>query len=66
MIINILEGPLVQAMTNGDWCLLDELNLAPSEVLEALNRLLDNNKELYVPEIGKVCIFLVCFYFKRP
>jgi hypothetical protein len=28
--------------------------------------LLDNNKELYVPEIGKVCIFLVCFYFKRP
>lgn len=32
--------------------MLDELNLAPTEVLEALNRLLDDNRELYVPELG--------------
>ena len=31
----------------------DELNLAPSDVLEALNRLLDDNKELLIPETGE-------------
>ena len=31
--------------------MLDELNLAPSDVLEALNRLLDDNRELFVPEL---------------
>ena len=30
------EGLLVQAVRNGWWLILDELNLAPSEVLEAL------------------------------
>lgn len=44
------EGLLVQAMRNGYWILLDELNLASSEVLEALNRVLDDNRELYIPE----------------
>ncbi len=32
------EGLLVQAMRKGHWVVLDELNLAPTEVLEALNR----------------------------
>lgn len=32
----------------------DELNLAPSDVLEALNRLLDDNKELLIPETGEL------------
>lgn len=32
------EGALVRAMREGAWVVLDELNLAPSEVLEALNR----------------------------
>lgn len=40
-------------MKRGDWVILDELNLAPSEVLEALNRLLDDNRELYLPEINQ-------------
>ena len=31
-----------------------ELNLAPSDVLEALNRLLDDNKELLIPETGEI------------
>jgi midasin len=38
------DGILLQAMQNGDWVILDELNLAPTEVLEALNRLLDDNR----------------------
>ncbi|EIE25917.1 hypothetical protein COCSUDRAFT_12734, partial [Coccomyxa subellipsoidea C-169] len=48
------EGALVTAVRAGHWVILDELNLAPSEVLEALNRLLDDNRELYVPELGEM------------
>jgi midasin len=47
------EGVLVQAVRNGWWIVLDELNLAPSEVLEALNRLLDDNRELFIPETSQ-------------
>ncbi|PBP16626.1 ATPase [Diplocarpon rosae] len=44
------EGLLVQALRQGYWIVLDELNLAPTDVLEALNRLLDDNRELLIPE----------------
>ena len=46
----ILSGILVDAMRNGYWIILDELNLAPTDVLEALNRLLDDNRELFIAE----------------
>ncbi|KAI4291432.1 midasin [Pancytospora philotis] len=48
------EGVLLTAMRRGHWLILDELNLAPSDVLEVLNRLLDDNRELYVPELDEV------------
>ena len=48
------EGILVEALRNGYWIVLDELNLAPSDVLEALNRLLDENRELFLPETQEV------------
>ncbi|KAL8274975.1 hypothetical protein Esti_001031 [Eimeria stiedai] len=48
------EGPLTLAVRHGWWVLIDELNLAPSEVLEALNRLLDSNRELVLPTSGEV------------
>ena len=38
----------------GYWIVLDELNLAPSDVLEALNLLLDDNRELFVPELHAI------------
>jgi MoxR-like ATPase len=44
------HGVLVEAVKRGHWIVLDELNLAPTDVLEALNRLLDDNRELYIPE----------------
>lgn len=50
------EGLLVEAMRKGYWIILDELNLARSEILEALNRLLDDNRELFVPEINEVIV----------
>ncbi|KAI0314077.1 hypothetical protein OF83DRAFT_1165344 [Amylostereum chailletii] len=48
------DGLLVQALRQGDWIVLDELNLAPTDVLEALNRLLDDNRELVIPETQEV------------
>ncbi|KAH9381513.1 hypothetical protein HPB48_005512 [Haemaphysalis longicornis] len=48
------EGVLVEAMRQGHWIILDELNLACSEILEALNRVLDDNRELFVPETQEV------------
>ncbi|KAL2649174.1 hypothetical protein R1flu_017302 [Riccia fluitans] len=48
------EGILVEAVRKGYWIVLDELNLAPSDVLEALNRLLDDNRELFVPELQQM------------
>lgn len=48
------EGVLVEAVRNGYWIVLDELNLAPTDVLEALNRLLDDNRELFIPETQEI------------
>ncbi|KAI9221601.1 hypothetical protein BC828DRAFT_64979 [Blastocladiella britannica] len=48
------EGALVTALKEGHWIVLDELNLAPTDVLEALNRLLDDNRELFVAETQQV------------
>lgn len=52
--LSFKEGLLVKAMRQGYWLLLDELNLASSEVLEALNRVLDDNRELYIPETQEI------------
>ncbi|KAJ9587623.1 hypothetical protein L9F63_018944, partial [Diploptera punctata] len=48
------EGVLVEAMRKGHWIILDELNLAPTDVLEALNRVLDDNRELFIPETQEI------------
>ncbi|CAG8438258.1 2742_t:CDS:10 [Acaulospora morrowiae] len=48
------EGILVESVRKGYWLVLDELNLAPTDVLEALNRLLDDNRELLIPETQEV------------
>lgn len=48
------EGVLVEALRKGYWVVLDELNLAPTDVLEALNRLLDDNRELLIPETQEI------------
>ncbi|CCG84812.1 protein of unknown function [Taphrina deformans PYCC 5710] len=52
--LSFQEGILVEAIRKGHWLVLDELNLAPSDVLEALNRLLDDNRELLIPETQEV------------
>ncbi|AFN83603.1 Willebrand factor type A domain-containing AAA ATPase [Encephalitozoon romaleae SJ-2008] len=52
--IEFREGALVKAMRRGDWVVLDELNLASSDVLEVLNRLLDDNRQIYIPETDEI------------
>ncbi|KAK7203075.1 hypothetical protein BZA70DRAFT_81081 [Myxozyma melibiosi] len=52
--LHFQEGALVEAARNGHWIVLDELNLAPTDVLEALNRLLDDNHEIFIPETQEV------------
>jgi midasin len=47
------DGVLLSAIKNGDWVLLDELNLASQSVLEGLNSCLDHRTSVFVPELGK-------------
>ena len=47
------DGVLLRAIKNGDWVLLDELNLASQSVLEGLNSCLDHRAEVFIPELGK-------------
>jgi midasin len=46
-------APFLQAMQNGAWVLLDEMNLAPQQVLEGLNSCLDYRRTVYLPELDK-------------
>ncbi|KAF9242636.1 midasin nuclear AAA ATPase [Melanogaster broomeanus] len=47
------EAEFLQAMQQGHWVLLDEMNLAPQAVLEGLNAVLDHRGTVYIPELGQ-------------
>ena len=51
-----VDGPLLSALKNGDWVLLDELNLAGQSVLEGLNAILDHRREVFLPELGRTVV----------
>jgi midasin (ATPase involved in ribosome maturation) len=46
------DGPLVEAMRNGDVLLLDEISLADDSVLERLNSVLEPSRSLVLAEKG--------------
>ncbi|KAL2899649.1 Midasin [Bienertia sinuspersici] len=46
------DGPLVQAMKNGDLLLVDEISLADDSVLERLNSVLEPDRKLSLAEKG--------------
>lgn len=47
------DAALLDAMQNGDWVLLDEMNLASQTVLEGLNAVLDHRGKVFIPELGR-------------
>ncbi|MDB4349877.1 AAA family ATPase, partial [Omnitrophica bacterium] len=47
-----VDGIIIRAMREGDILVLDEINLAESQVLERINSLLDDDKYLSIPEKG--------------
>ena len=47
------DGPVLKAIREGAWLLLDEMNLASQAVLEALNSCFDFRGSLYVAELGR-------------
>ena len=50
------DGPLLSTMKNGDIFLLDEISLAEDAVLERMNSVLENERQITVPEKGGDCI----------
>lgn len=53
-----IEGALVRALEEGDWVLLDEINLAPAELLDCLAGLLDSSR-------GSVTLVDRGYYYKK-
>jgi midasin len=47
------DGVFLTALKNGDWVLLDELNLASQSVLEGLNSCLDHRAQVFIPELSQ-------------
>ena len=57
LAFRFVEGALVQALRNGDWVLLDEINLASPETLECLCGLLESSSgSLVLMEKGYVTL----------
>ena len=52
MVFKFIEGPLVRALVEGHWILLDEINLATSETLDILTSLLRSSPSLVLSEQG--------------
>jgi midasin len=50
------DAAFLTAMQNGDWVLLDEMNLASQAVLEGLNAVLDHRGSVYVPELDRTFV----------
>lgn len=48
-----INGPLIQCIKNGDWVLLDEINLASTETLECLSTILEANGSIVLLEKGE-------------
>lgn len=57
LAFRFVEGALVQALRNGDWVLLDEINLATPETLECLCGLFESSSaSLVLMEKGYVTL----------
>lgn len=55
-----IDGPLIQAMRNGDILLIDEINLADDAVLERLNRYVGDSTMTSAQD-SRLTIDIICF-----
>ena len=61
LVFNFMEGALVKSVKDGDWILLDEINLATAETLECLSGLLDTTSgSMVLTERGYDEVDLLC------
>ena len=55
---SFVESNIVRAARNGDWVLLDEINLASQDTLESIASLFTNRQDggpsLFLPETGNI------------
>ncbi|CAF0915731.1 unnamed protein product [Brachionus calyciflorus] len=58
------DGIITKAIKNRKWILLDEINLATSEVLQQLARLVDRNNEHFIVPVSheKICLKEIRFF----
>lgn len=47
-----VDGPILEGIRKGYWVVLKNLNMAPQNVLEGLNSILDHRREIFIPELG--------------
>ena len=50
LLFSFVNGVLTDAVQKGEWILLDEINMADTEVLECLSEVMD-------PEIESLCLY---------
>lgn len=48
-----MDSPLVRALQNGDWLLIENVNFCSASVLDRLNGLLEKNGVLTISEAGE-------------
>ena len=51
-VLTLTEGTLTEDVKNGDWNLLDEVNMAPATVLDCLSQLLESESSITLYEAG--------------
>ena len=52
-VFGFVEGALTEAVRQGDWILLDKVNMASSETLDCLAGLLESGGGLVLQEAGE-------------
>ena len=49
-VLAFIGGTVTEAVKNGDWILLDEVNMAPASVMECLSQLLESEGSITLYE----------------
>ncbi|WP_028548241.1 ATP-binding protein [Paenibacillus sp. UNC451MF] len=53
-VVKFIQGPIIKAMTQGQWLYIDEVNMAKPETLPLINGVLDHRRTITNPFTGEV------------